>query len=690
MRKVRFLAIDLFAGPGGLGEGFDRAGFDVLVSVDNDPRACETLRTRWLFRLLRKKGEVEQYWKYVRGEITKEEIYGNHPEIREEIGERVIEETILERTREYLAGEIGKRIPNRDTSVVVLLGGPPCQLYSFIGRARYATMKEKYYRDPRRRLFEHYIFFLEKLKPDIFVFENVPGIISAEWKRKNMFEILAEEFDRAEYIPAKPPRGGLPQDYILNAADFGVPQMRKRVIITGYKNGFERKFPNIQNVYHGICMKKNNQYFAVKDAIGDIPELEPGEGNDRWFGFYDNTDSISEYAIALRSESEGILNHRARTHMESDRERYRFFIEHYLNGNGGAGLKLLIEKRPDLVPAHKNLHGFLDRFKVQWWDQPASTITAHLAKDGHYYIHPDINQCRSFTVREAARCQSFPDNYFFEGPRTEQFRQVGNAVPPLLAECIAKSIIDAINTVAGRKYETNAITAKYSGLDKKQIRILRDKLLKWFKSNQRTYPWRETTDPLKVLIAEMMLRRTKADQVRAVYERLLTEYPDITAMVDADGRRLRNILFSLGLKWRIPAFVQVVRETSEKYGGKVPETREELKKLPGVGDYVAGAVLSIAYGKKEWIVDSNIVRLFRRYFGIKTSKEGRRDRHVIEIARMYASCKTPREANLAILDFSALVCKPFRPLCHTCPLREKCKFYLNITPTKRKHHCKNI
>jgi A/G-specific adenine glycosylase len=209
--------------------------------------------------------------------------------------------------------------------------------------------------------------------------------------------------------------------------------------------------------------------------------------------------------------------------------------------------------------------------------------------------------------------------------------------------------------------------------DKKQIRILRDKLLKWFKSNQRTYPWRETIDPLKVLIAEMMLRRTKADQVRDVYERLLTEYPDITAIVDADGRRLKNILSSLGLKWRIPAFVQVVRETSEKYGGKVPETREELKKLPGVGDYVAGAVLSIAYGKKEWIVDSNIVRLFRRYFGIKTSKEGRRDRHVIEIARMYASCKTPREANLAILDFSALVCKPFRPLCHTCPLREKCK-----------------
>jgi len=206
------------------------------------------------------------------------------------------------------------------------------------------------------------------------------------------------------------------------------------------------------------------------------------------------------------------------------------------------------------------------------------------------------------------------------------------------------------------------------------IRIFRSKIIGWFNKNSRTYPWRETRDPFKVLMAEMMLRRTKADQVKRVYERLFSEYPNVEAMANAEDKKLEQILYPLGLKWRSPAFGLVVREVKEKYQCKIPETREELTALPGVGEYVAGAVLSIAYDKKEWIVDSNIVRLFRRYFGIETSKEGRRDKHVIEIAKIYASGKNPRKASLAILDFTALVCNPRKPDCGKCPLRRNCHY----------------
>lgn len=207
------------------------------------------------------------------------------------------------------------------------------------------------------------------------------------------------------------------------------------------------------------------------------------------------------------------------------------------------------------------------------------------------------------------------------------------------------------------------------------IRVFRAKIVRWFSKNKRNYPWRETHDPFKVLIAEMMLRRTKADQVKEVYEQLFKKYPDVKALAKAEDKKLEKILYHLGLKWRTPTFGLVAREIREKYRCKVPETREELTALPGVGEYVAGAVLSVAYGKKEWIVDSNIIRLFRRYFGIRTSKEGRRDKHVIEIANIYSSGRNPRKANLAILDFTALICIPRNPKCVMCPLSDSCHYY---------------
>lgn len=208
------------------------------------------------------------------------------------------------------------------------------------------------------------------------------------------------------------------------------------------------------------------------------------------------------------------------------------------------------------------------------------------------------------------------------------------------------------------------------------IGLFRLKMLDWFYKYGRDYPWRHTEDPFRVLIAEIMLRRTKADQVKPVYITLLDRYPDVESLAGASDAQLEEILYPLGLKWRSPAFKLVAREIREKHNCRVPETREGLITLPGVGDYVAGAVLAIAFNKAEWMVDSNIVRLFKRYFGVDTSKEGRRDKHIVEMAKIYIKGEDPRGANLALVDFSALICTPREPKHSDCPLRENCQYYL--------------
>lgn len=209
-----------------------------------------------------------------------------------------------------------------------------------------------------------------------------------------------------------------------------------------------------------------------------------------------------------------------------------------------------------------------------------------------------------------------------------------------------------------------------------RIGDFRRKLLDWFHKSGRDYPWRQTDDPFRVLIAEIMLRRTKADQVKPAYVTFFERYPDMKSLAEASDDELEQILYPLGLRWRSPAFKLVAREIRAKYNSRVPETREELTELPGVGDYVAGAVLAIAFKKAEWVVDSNIVRLFKRYFGVETSKEGRRDKHIIEMAKTYVKGEDPRGANLALVDFSALICTPGEPKHLDCPLREDCTYYL--------------
>jgi A/G-specific adenine glycosylase len=207
---------------------------------------------------------------------------------------------------------------------------------------------------------------------------------------------------------------------------------------------------------------------------------------------------------------------------------------------------------------------------------------------------------------------------------------------------------------------------------RKEIVSFRGILLRWYRKHGRTYPWRENPSAFHVLIAEMMLQRTKANQVVPVYHNFFSNFKTPSDVSTASMRKLNQILYPLGLRWRIKRFKEVSQAILEHFGGKVPESRNEISTLPGVGDYVTGIVLSIAFNKQEWIVDSNVVRVFKRYFGISTSKEGRRDKHVVDLAKIYVACRSPRKANLALLDFAALICTPGNQKHELCPVSPNC------------------
>jgi DNA (cytosine-5)-methyltransferase 1 len=438
-------AVDLFAGCGGISEGFTNAGFNVAAYLEKDSNACETLRTRALFRELNKQGRLVWYYRYFREELSREDLRLKFPDISDVIECKVIEKEFGEHRYAELISKIRNALKAQSLSRVhVLLGGPPCQAYSLVGRSRDPERMEQ---DDRHFLYEHYLKVLEDLKPDFFLLENVPGLLTAKVEGEDTFQKILRDFAALkpayEIAPSYEEYKSKPRDYLVNSSWFNVPQKRLRVLLIGYRKDLSTAHPSIRQVFKRLLSKT---VLTVDDAIGDLPELKPGEGKDGWFGAY-GLKLIKQYQLSMRHKSPGFSNHRARTHMASDLDRYRFFVDHHLNGNKRATLLDLLKERPDLKPAHNHLDKFIDRFKVQLWTRPSATVMAHIAKDGHYYIHPDIHQCRSFTVREAARCQSFPDNFTFEGPRTEQFRQVGNAVPPRMAEAIAKVLLQELRKI---------------------------------------------------------------------------------------------------------------------------------------------------------------------------------------------------------------------------------------------------
>lgn len=506
--------VDLFAGPGGLGEGFscvESDPFRIIVSAEMNPAARDTLRLRAFYRLLKRQGgsALDSYYRYCNDE-SKHWYDTSNEGAWHESGEEARQ---LELGKPEHNKELDERIEMHGLGPElpwVLIGGPPCQAYSLVGRSRNrgkATYKAE--EDHRHFLYKEYLRIIQKYRPAVFVMENVKGILTAHVGENKIFETILQDLadpDRATGMPVsgngyrihsvtlatKFSRGDDPgkidvDDFIIRAENHGIPQARHRVILLGVREDISQLPSLIPTVPRR----------SVREVIGSLPRLRSKlskqfDSAAHWSaevgahfarmaaevkGARELTplwevlnESAHEIPLGLGTGSRQLkkhsfdkddpntlegwyhdpnlsvwLNHEARGHMTSDLRRYAYasaFAQAFGRSPKGHDDFSLEGLRPN----HENWETgkFSDRFRVQLNDRPATTVTSHISKDGHYFIHPDPLQCRSLTVREAARLQTFPDNYFFQGNRTEQFHQVGNAVPPLLAKKIGEIVFSLL------------------------------------------------------------------------------------------------------------------------------------------------------------------------------------------------------------------------------------------------------
>ena len=500
----RIPVVDIFAGPGGLSEGFsfpgsNRTRMNVVLSIEKDEMAHRTLEMRSFFRAFRRGRVPSAYYDYLRGLIDRDELFGRYPAQAEKARTEAWCATLGEESPH----EVDRRIRAALAGAArwVLVGGPPCQAYSLMGRSRNKGNKSYVPEDDHRHyLYREYLRILSVHWPQIFIMENVKGLLSAGVGKENrLFSRMLRDLKnpgRALRVKQRhtyrvlplgsqtlfSDYGGNPSDYILRCEDHGIPQARHRLILVGVRDDIAALSP--PPVLD--CAPR----VPARDVLDGLPRLRSGLSPERtdskqrwvdavssaaasqWLGECDESlKQVVRQALKglgvptadrgrvelgggevscklepdwfLDRRLDGVPNHRSRCHMLEDLHRYLFatcFAQ--INGRSPVLRDFPNSLLPDHRSAERALLGghFADRFRVQLRGRPSTTVTSHISKDGHYYIHPDPRQCRSLTVREAARLQTFPDNYFFCGPRTSQYHQVGNAVPPLLARQIAQVV----------------------------------------------------------------------------------------------------------------------------------------------------------------------------------------------------------------------------------------------------------
>lgn len=533
--------IDVFAGPGGLGEGFssllneqDERIFKIKLSIEKDPHAHKTLKLRSFFREFPINNVPDEYYAFVKGAITLDELYEKYPEqaaaAENEAWCGTLGPPDKGDTNALTNREIDNRIKNALEGITkwVLIGGPPCQAYSLVGRARRQEILLNADIDKRVNLYKEYLRIIAVHKPAVFVMENVKGILSARTENDQIFNKILEDLsnpvkacvaeglivddrqDRVRYRIYSLTRAATeydlygnpifrPTDFIIRSEEYGIPQKRHRVILLGVREDIPAPesilaksdqiplssvIKNLPAIRSGITrnfthftlesdekgkLKKKRHYERVNDCFEEwsaymedfnrqinkvlgveIKQLAFPETLGEEFIPVQNYDLPADHPLSdwySDNNLNGILHHISRKHLLQDIKRYLFASRYAALHGNFPRLEDYRNAGDDLMPDHENAESgkFTDRFRVQLPDIPATTVTSHISKDGHYFIHYDPKQSRSFTVREAARVQTFPDNYYFCGGRTQQFHQVGNAVPPYLAYQIAKIVKNLVS-----------------------------------------------------------------------------------------------------------------------------------------------------------------------------------------------------------------------------------------------------
>tara|TARA_R110000824_G_scaffold366730_1_gene555429 strand:- start:26281 stop:27906 length:1626 start_codon:yes stop_codon:yes gene_type:complete len=510
-RPIGFPVVDVFAGPGGLGEGFasaldekQRRRFRSIVSIERDVFSHQTLLLRHFFHHFPEGEAPEDYYDFLAGQITEADLFARHPVAHAHAKRSALRISLGVETHAEVYSTINDRLGADD--LWALVGGPPCQAYSLVGRSRMMG-KPGFEEDERHTLYLEYLRIIADHRPPVFVMENVKGLLSATIEGKSAISRIVQDLARpGTAIPGAPAdltyklysltqeemaEGEVdPRLFIVRAEDHGIPQARHRMFIVGIRGDLKAR----------PTLLKKMSAPTVRDTIGSLPAIRSGLSREEdsptaWLREIRRISSMNirrelngaayAGAVARSLRFENLIEvhspratsstryrpkrpnhdvlrslyderlpvltaHAARSHMSSDLRRY-LYAATFAHETGRS--PKLADFPVSLLPDHQNVEEgrsgkmFSDRFRVQLAEQVSTTITSHISKDGHYFIHYDPAQCRSLTVREAARLQTFPDNYHFAGPRTAQYHQVGNAVPPQLAKQIAHIIAEVLDSI---------------------------------------------------------------------------------------------------------------------------------------------------------------------------------------------------------------------------------------------------